>query len=140
MIFFIPQAGTKIKLLDDWKVEVSWVRSNLVWLKEFGWTGTSPSKWDTRYNKKTGEHVQTVPNPLFKMEDGRWRPALCIVPKDTILEISRYEVGYEAISIVHIKCIECPSKNKLKGKNISVGVEKINFNGDIIDDSKNISC
>lgn len=135
MKVYIPRSGEEFTLQNDWKVKVNWERSNLVWLSVFGWTGkkdrivhsseyNSETKQFETYEKVVGK--ETAFNPLFKNDEGRYQPALCVVPAGTILKVSKYECIYGDIREVRIKCVSCPTKKKLKNRQLVVSLSQFN--------------
>lgn len=128
MKVYVPQAGTILRLEQPWRVTVDWDKYNLRWLAAFGWTGMKEekktrSRWNSEtktYQSKEYTAKKTVANPLFKTMDGEWKPALCVVPAGTVLQVTRYEVHYGMIHGVKLRCLECADRKKLKGKVLEI--------------------
>lgn len=132
MKVYVPQTGTILRVEEPWRISVDWDKYNLRWLAAFGWTGMKDiqkykSKWNSEtkaYQREEYTSKKTVANPLFKTMDGEWKPALCVVPAGTVLQVTRYDASYGRINGVHIKCLECADRKKLKGKVLDIDIKQ----------------
>lgn len=140
---FIPEVGQVYRLTDEWKPMMSWDDRNLVLLRNLKLTGTKKVSLGTyyQYDTSTGRMLvdengkplreektinRTVPNPLFKDDDGKMVPVMVTFPKDTELELTQLKTSYNnRIYSVWMKVRDCPDKRFLK-RVLSVSVAEFN--------------
>lgn len=112
-IVFIPNVGRTYRLTNDWFPELDWVQRNLVLLRNHKLTGKQKVVLYHRnmYDYDTGDYLRdengrikteevtqnrTVPNPLFRDDDGEHVPVTLRFPKDLEFTIIKFVVGYGA--------------------------------------------
>jgi hypothetical protein len=130
MRIYVPPVGEILRVEQPWRISVNWTKYNLRWLSAFGWTGMKEIK-KKRYvysseNKKAQmeEYTtkKTVANPLFMTPEGEWKPALCVVPPGTVLQVNRYICTGGIIHGVQMKCLLCTDRKKLKNKVLYINI------------------
>lgn len=139
---FIPEVGSLYRVAEEWKPMMEWDDRNLVLFRNLKLTGTKKISIGSsyKYDRETGAPVRdengqyireenfinrTVPNPLFQDDNGDFAPVMITFPVDTVLELTKYKVGYNgAIWATWWKIMECSDKRYLK-RVISVSPEEM---------------
>ncbi len=129
---FLPTVGSFYRVTEEWKPMLHWVDRNLVLFRNLKLTGTKKISTGIHYkfDPKTlsplkddkGVYVReevfvnrTVANPLFKDDNGNYAPVMITFPVDTVLELSKYKIGYNgSILSVWWKIIDCPDARYVK--------------------------
>lgn len=129
---FIPEVGMSYRITEEWKPMLEWVDRNLVLFRNLKLTGTKKISVGSyfKYDPKTGTHLKdangayireeqfmnrTVPNPLFKDDNGNYAPVMITFPVDTVLELTKYKTGYNNdIYAIWWKITECPDARYVK--------------------------
>lgn len=140
---FIPQVGNKYRLLQDWKPMLSWASRNLVLFRNLKLTSTkqvsigSYYEYDTttsQYKRdETGKYIvkenivnRTVPNPLFKNDEGEFTPVMITFPEGIVMELTCFKTGYNnVIREVWFKITDASDK-RFKDRVLSVSVDELN--------------
>jgi len=140
---FIPQVGKQYELTAEWTTDLSWAKRNLVLLRNLKYTGKKAQLVGKYYvyNKTTGQIDydengkaiveerfinKTVPNPLFKDDEGNMVPVSVSFPKNSVIELTKYHTSYNGyISFVWLKVITC-SDSRFTGRCIEVNLEQFN--------------
>jgi hypothetical protein len=137
----IPNVGMIITVIEDWEILVPWFDRNLRMLAAYKLTGMSGTakihySYDMETRKPKQEQIlerKTVKNPLFMDFDGKYQPALIVIPSGTKFSLTKYHTGYQGRIIkVGIKCAESPKKG-IKGLCLELPLEEFNkMNGEFI--------
>lgn len=140
---FIPEVGWIYEIKEEWKPMLEWETRNLVLLRTLGLTGTKKVSMGFYYDydhvnntirrdengvpvRKESIMNKTVPNPLFRGDDGEMVPVMVTFAPGTKLALTEIKTTYKGkIENFWFKIYESPNK-KTVGKVLSVSIEQMN--------------
>lgn len=145
---FMPEVGCRYKLVEDWVTDLGWGKRNLVLLRHLKYTGTKKVSLGKyyKYDFTTGRPVldeagnyileeahanRTVPNPLFRDDNGDMVPVSVTFPQGIVVELSSFRTGYNGkVHMVWMKVVESSDK-RYKERVFEVSVA--DFNGAVLE-------
>jgi hypothetical protein len=140
---YMVNVGNTFRLEKEWSPVLRWEKRNLVLFRNLKLTGQKPivqghHKWvlDSNGNPQrdaNGKMImveytrnETVKNPLFRNDDGSYTPVIVNFPKDTVIEVSKYNTGYLGkIYEIWLKVLKC-SDSRFTGRCVSVTMDEFN--------------